>query len=485
MSRILFFLLLAVLATKTLAQENTEKTSTYLQKIRTNEALLKAFFHQMPKGGDLHHHFSGSVYAETFFDTAVGKHYLLDTTALIVYPPGSATGGVKSIVSFDSMSSGKRAYFKDRLIRLWSVKDFSPCDGASDAHFFATFGLFGPTIAGSEAPMLQEIKRRAIAEYTDYIETMFMRPALNNRDPKVSAYLAKYNPQLAQIQAMHDSTRLWSLFTEMSKALRDELDIMELAKEHHALLVSIRDAARLESGKDSLITIRFLNYVTRVSTPADVFAQLYISFASCDMDSLVMGVNIVAPENADVSMRDYWLHMRMFRKMGLQFPGVHISTHAGELVLGMVKPEDLTFHISDAVRKAHAERIGHGVDIAYEKNAYGLLEEMSTRKTAVEINLTSNEFILGVKGSEHPIMLYFQFGIPIVISTDDAGVLRSDHTGEFVKLASRYPKFTYTNIKKFVYNSIDYSFMKEADKLLLRKRLDREFNLFEEMIAAL
>jgi adenosine deaminase len=467
------------------AQDELSKTSAYLEKIRNNESQLQAFFHQMPKGGDLHHHFSGAVYAETFFDTAVGKHYSLDTTALVVYPPGAPTGGVKSIVRFDSMSIGKRSYFKDRLIRLWSVKDFGPCDGASDAHFFATFGLFGPTIAGSEAAMLQEIKLRAIAEHTDYIETMFMRPSLNYRDPAVVAYLTKYNPLLAQAEARRDTARAWALFNEMYKVLRDSLGVLKLAETHHARLVSIRNAAVLPNGKDSLITIRFLNYVTRASTPADVFAQLYISFASCDMDSLVMGVNIVAPENADVSMNDYWLHMRMFRLFGSRFTNVHISTHAGELVLGMVKPEDLTFHITDAVRIAHAERIGHGVDIAYERNVYGLLEEMRTRKTAVEINLTSNEFILGVKGAEHPINLYHSFGVPIVISTDDPGVLRSDHSGEFVKLASRYPNFTYSDIKQFVYNSIEYSFMKEIDKSKLKKRLDREFELFEAEISTL
>ncbi|HYM34909.1 MAG TPA: hypothetical protein VET48_05895, partial [Steroidobacteraceae bacterium] len=76
----------------------------------------------MPKGGDLHHHFSGAVYAETFFDTAVDHHFLLDTSALVVYPPGSSIGGIRSIVPFDSMRAGKRAYFKDRLVRLWSVK---------------------------------------------------------------------------------------------------------------------------------------------------------------------------------------------------------------------------------------------------------------------------------------------------------------------------------------------------------------------------
>jgi adenosine deaminase len=110
---------------------------------------------------------------------------------------------------------------------------------------------------------------------------------------------------------------------------------------------------------------------------------------------------------------------------------------------------------------------------------------MRTRKTAVEINLTSNDFILGVKGAEHPINLYHSFGVPIVISTDDPGVLRSDHSGEFVKLASRYPNFTYSDIKQFVYNSIEYSFMKEIDKSKLKKRLDREFELFEAEISTL
>jgi adenosine deaminase len=37
-----------------------------------------------------------------------------------------------------------------------------------------------------------------------------------------------------------------------------------------------------------------------------------------------------------------------------------------ELTLGLVQPEDLTSHINDAVYTAGANRIGHGVDMAYE-----------------------------------------------------------------------------------------------------------------------
>ena len=49
----------------------SQTAENYLQKNRNNEALLTAFFQQMPKGGDLHHHFSGSIYAGFVLETAI------------------------------------------------------------------------------------------------------------------------------------------------------------------------------------------------------------------------------------------------------------------------------------------------------------------------------------------------------------------------------------------------------------------------------
>jgi adenosine deaminase/adenosine deaminase CECR1 len=154
--------------------------------------------------------------------------------------------------------------------------------------------------------------------------------------------------------------------------------------------------------------------------------------------------------------------------------------HAGELTLGLVKPEELTWHIDAAVRTAGASRIGHGVDIPWERNSYDLLKLMSSKPVPVEINLTSNEFILKVKEDAHPINLYREFNVPIVISTDDAGVLRSNLTQQYVLLISRYKDVSYKEMKKMVYNSIDYSFIKDREtKEKLRKDLDRRFEVFE------
>jgi len=154
-----------------------------------------------------------------------------------------------------------------------------------------------------------------------------------------------------------------------------------------------------------------------------------------------------------------------------------VALHAGELTLGMVPPKDLKHHISQALYVVGAQRIGHGVDLPYEEKAIELLQ-LIKEKSVVEINLTSNEFILGVKGREHPYLIYYAYDVPLVICTDDSGVSRNNLSGEYVLLASRY-KPGYKTLKKYVYNSIKYSFLSESDKKLLADSLDVRFAKFE------
>jgi adenosine deaminase/adenosine deaminase CECR1 len=69
----------------------------------------------------------------------------------------------------------------------------------------------------------------------------------------------------------------------------------------------------------------------------------------------------------------------------------------------------------------------------------------------------------------------------MVICTDDAGVLRTDHNGEFIQIALDFPELTYTDFKEFAFNSINHSFIKgvEVRKKLLEK-LQRDFTHFED-----
>ncbi len=58
------------LSSPTLSSEaNTEAFyESLFEGKEPNTALLTLFFTNMPKGGDLHHHYSGSIYAETYLE---------------------------------------------------------------------------------------------------------------------------------------------------------------------------------------------------------------------------------------------------------------------------------------------------------------------------------------------------------------------------------------------------------------------------------
>jgi adenosine deaminase len=260
-----------------------------------------------------------------------------------------------------------------------------------------------------------------------------------------------------------------SLMKKDAESYAKTFNISFVAKMHNDLKID-----------DKQFTMRYQNFVLRFMEPVDLFKNLVIAFISADQSPLMAGVNIVSPEDGETSMKDYWLHMVMFKYCHSRYPNVKYTMHAGELTLGLVQPEDLTWHIGAAVYTAEAHRIGHGVDIAYEKDSYDLLRYMAKKTIPIEINLVSNEFILKVKESRHPLTLYKQFGVPIVISTDDAGILRTNMTEQYVLLAKRYKDVSYTDIKQYVYNSINCSFIKEASvKKQLIKDLDDRFKTFE------
>ncbi len=444
----------------------------YFEKIRDNGAALTAFFSQMPKGGDLHNHYSGSVYAETYIDDVVDKNYFINTNTLQVLPkpPAKAAGWVQ----FSTLiSSGQMSGYKEKLLQKWSCKDYNGVSYPSDKQFFETFGNFGIASRDRLDTGLLELKRRAISEHVSYIETMFTGIPCN-RLKNVDTSFDKLLLEAEQNRNEAATNKL------LEKIYADVIayDAMGCADSFNTYVV-----AALHNGlhiDDANFTMRYQNYVGRTSPPAEVFKSLVLSFISANKSPLIVGVNIVAPENNDISMRDYWLHMQMFRFCHNKFPRVKYAMHAGELALGMVKPEEMTWHINAAVHIAGANRIGHGVDIPYEHDCYDLLHYMADHKIPVEINLYSNEFILKVKDDRHPITLYKDFNVPIVICTDDAGVLRSNLTEQYVLLAKRYKHISYHDIKTFVYNSIKYSFIEEDSvKQHLKKKLDADFDKFE------
>ncbi|WP_427873151.1 adenosine deaminase [Flavobacterium sp. MMS24-S5] len=448
----------------------SQSAESYLEKIRNNEALLTAFFQQMPKGGDLHHHFSGSVYAEPLLERAIAEDFYLNLETMAVSKTKPANGNWENFSSLNN--KGKLEYYEQQIMQTWSVKDYNG-SVPSDDQFFDSFMKFEPTIAGHFAEGMLELKKRAIAENVTYIETQLSTIPC---DMNVSD-LADFNTKLRQASEQKDEKTVLKLLDELYKSLQKK-EAKRYAEDFNTnFIAKLHKELKMDDDK---FTMRYQNFVLRFMEPVDLFKNLVIAFISSSESKLTAGVNIVSPEHGQTSMKDYWLHMVMFKYCHSKFPDVKYTLHAGELTLGLVQPEELTWHINDAIYVAGANRIGHGVDIAYEANSYDLLKYMSQKNIPIEINLVSNEFILKVKENRHPFTLYKEFNVPIVISTDDAGILRSNMTEQYVLLAKRYPDVNYETIKKYVYNSINYSFIQDASvKKQLIKDLDNRFKTFE------
>ncbi|OAZ05022.1 adenosine deaminase [Flavobacterium succinicans] len=448
-----------------------QSVESYFETIRSNEAQLTAFFSQMPKGGDLHHHYSGSVYTEPLIAYAIKSNLYLNLETLEVQPEKSKEGNWETFEMIQK--KGLLPLYQQKIIEKWSIKDFNGVSYPSDKQFFESFGKFQATIAPTFEQGLLELKNRAIKENVSYIETQLSTIPCDMN----IADLSSFNEQLRVLVAQKDEKNFFKVLDQLYLAFTKR-DAAKYAEKFNTDFV-----ARMHKDlkmDDAQFTMRYQNFVLRFMEPVDLFKNLVIAFISTDTSPLLTGVNIVSPEDGETSMKDYELHMLMYKYCHSKFPKVRYSMHAGELTLGLVKPEELTWHINAAVYTAGANRIGHGVDLAYEKSSYELLRYMANNKIAIEINLVSNEFILKVKENRHPFSLYKEFGVPIVISTDDAGILRTNLVEQYVLLAKRYPQVSYKDIKEYVYNGIYFSFIEEeAVKQQLLSDLDRRFKVFE------
>jgi adenosine deaminase len=83
---------------------------------------------------------------------------------------------------------------------------------------------------------------------------------------------------------------------------------------------------------------------------------------------------------------------------------------------------------------------------------------MAERRVAVEINLTSNDQILRVRGKAHPFPVYHAAGVPTVLSTDDEGVERIDRTHELQRAVTEF-RLDWPTLVGLERNTLEYAFV--------------------------
>ena len=458
MTRALAFVALLAITQPLAAQPDA--TARFMESARETPALLRAFLREMPKGADLHTHLSGAVYAETFIAWGAEKGACIALRDMRSHaaPCDSANGTVPIARALRDQD------FYDAIIDAWSMRNLTRDRLNGHDQFFRSFGKFGYAGNGRDGDMVAELTRRAAANRVSYVEIM-------NTPGDGAIPLGIRVGWDSSFASMRDKLRAAGLAGVVT-ATRSEF--AGLIQRQRALQSC--DTPRAEPACD--VEVRFLYQVLRGLAPEIVFTQILAAFEAASVDSLVVGFNMVMPEDGYVAMRDFSLHMRIIDYLHPLYPNVRITLHAGELTQGLVPPEGLRFHIRESIRKGHASRIGHGTAIMYEDSALETLQLMARNGIALESSLASADGILNIRGSEHPLRIYQAFGVPTMLATDDEGVSRTEMTVEYFKAATEQG-LDYSTLKQMAVNSIKYSFVQEPVKARLLARLERDFVAFE------
>jgi hypothetical protein len=425
-------------------QNAEEKTAKYLESVRHQPPLLLAFLQEMPKGGDLHVHLSGAIYAESFIDWASEGALCVDrSTSKLMHAACDSCEPYKNKPSVRCAYQDHVLY--NQLVDAWSMRNWHREEESGHDHFFATFDKFGPAMEKHVGDALAEVASRAAADHLQYVEVM------HTADGAGAAILGDRIGWDDDFSKLRDNLLAGGM-ADVVASVRSQLDSDEARKKE----VLHCGTAQVAPGCE--VTIHYLYQVLRGLPREQVFAQILLGFELTKADARFVGFNLVMPEDYYVPMHDFDLHMRIIEALHKFHPATHVSLHADELAMGLVPPEGLRFHIRESIERGGAERIGHGVAVMSEDDPIGLLREMARKNVLVEICLTSNDVILGVSGDRHPLPVYMKYGVPVTLATDDEGVSRSDMTHEYLRAVETYG-LSYADLKRMARASLEHSFI--------------------------
>src|SRR5580704_15775017 len=407
LARSFIILIIVCFTTMALAQSRAnaeQRTARYFESNRRQPSLQLAFLRDMPKGGDLHVHLSGALYAENLIDYAVSDNLCVDrTTSILIAPPCD-----DSCEKYTSKPAIRCAYgdhvLYNSIVDAWSMRNWEPGEESGHDHFFSTFDKFSLATHNHTGDALAEVASRAADDHLQYLELMHTADSVQSGD------LGKklgWDDDFARMREGLLTGGLRDIVTATIKRLDDVESKMR----------AVLKCGTPQANPGCTVKIRYLYQVLRGLPRVMVFAQIVFGFELAQADPRFVGLNLVMPEDWYVPMHDFELHMKMLDYLHGIYPRVHISLHAGELAMGLVPPEGLRFHIRESVERGHAERIGHGVSVMNEDRPLELLREMAQRNVLVEICLTSNDVILGVTGDWHPLPTYLLYGVPVALAT--------------------------------------------------------------------
>lgn len=426
------------------------------EEIKKNTPELIIFLKDFPKGGDLHNHSLGATFTEFVYEDAIKKNNWYDLRKNIFLNDFEYNNSDKN-EKIISISEFKK-FYTENMLNSFSIRGWNGLnDGAK--HFFSTF-FSVLSSKREENQMILEIVKRNQIQNVKYLE--LISEAIPD-EIKTIYINAIENYKTFDLNKMKE-------YCEILNNLDTEENLLKVSS-----FLDERENFLNENGVSDF-TLKYIPFLTRASSSlAKFFAEAYCFMLYSIKDKRIAGVNIVEPEDAISSRENFEIHLEILRfiyrylsEKYMSSPRkINLSLHAGELNLLRSPLEDMNDRICSTIfltrnkneqKFPYAKRIGHGVSIPWEENSINLLNFMSTNKIPVEICLSSNDIILGVKEDEHPFSLYKKYDVPMVICTDDEAVSRSNLTNEYLKAVKSF-NLNYLDLKKLSRNSLEYSFL--------------------------
>ncbi len=408
-----------------IAPRSFEKVFDGIKREASPEELYR-FLYAVPKGGDLHHHHGGSIFAEDWYRVATDP---------------SLNGGVRYFTRHRIENCGEEGDLAwgrsghDRTlywvnINEWAWEALSKCHRRE----FKPIGKL--TEKEREAWEASMILDRPGEGRNEFFENHWSRINHLFKNPYVMAELL--------VQNMKHYGGEGLIYLEPQVGMKGFHDGDGEPLSSSAVNEIYRERISRPDARKTGLTIRFLVTVLRFSDNAPQQIEPTFEFISRHSD-LWRGINMAGREDNQKGFPARFT--KAFDDALRSYSGIGISIHAGE-------QDEPSSHIFDTLRLG-ATRIGHAVNLIDDAQTMQL---MRCGKFMLEINLVSNHMLEYVQHPrDHPFPIYLRHGIPCALSTDDRGMFDSNMTDEYYTAVTNF-NLAWKELVELGHNSLRFSF---------------------------
>lgn len=412
---------------KFLAETDKQKIPLFNSSFNELKPLIEGselfeILQSMPKGGLLHSH-SGGITDVKWVITTARKY-----KECYVYDHADN----------DQFIFGQLAFFEEGKV----PKGFVSLDQK----------LISNPAFEKELAELLILKRDKLCTYTDYwieFEKRFKRIGLLlPYRPFFKEYYKKGFLDLVENNVQHVEIRF--IFDELYDFQHGKYPLKTSVTDLQDVVKEIQKLHPQFSLKLIYSSFKFLD-------PKSIEKQLEMAFElKKEFPNVISGFDLVADEAAGNSINSFqenWIKLDVLsKKYGVKMP---LFLHAGESNSVFNK------NILD-ISSLNNPRIGHGLNLIYFPKTMELIKKQNK---LVEVSPISNQ-ILGYVSDlrNHPARVLLSNGIQCSINSDDSSVYGYEGLGYDFWVAFVYWELDVKALKKLVFNSINYSSLKESEK---------------------